>query len=87
MFFRRLHSDYRHGTWSMFSKNYKILKFTVQSQQELTSLTSVKKYLSPKTLIGPGKLPGFSRNGPLAMFWRATYTLDAKYILAINLDH
>ena len=25
---------------------------------------AVEKHLSPKTLIGPGKLPGLSRNGP-----------------------
>ena len=63
MFIRRLHSDYRHGTWPMFSKNYKILKFYYS---ELPKFTSVEKHLSPKTLIGPGKLriPGLSRNGP-----------------------
>ena len=27
---------------------------------------AVEKHLSPKTLIGPGKLPGLSRNGPRA---------------------
>ena len=25
---------------------------------------AVEKHLSPETLIGPGKLPGLSRNGP-----------------------
>ena len=46
----------------MFSKNYKILKFSIQSKQKLTS---VKKFFSPKSLIGPCKLAGPSRNGPL----------------------
>ena len=27
-------------------------------------MTFVKRHLSPKSLIGPGKLPGLSRNGP-----------------------
>ena len=27
-------------------------------------MTSVEKHLSPKTIFGPGKLPGLSRNGP-----------------------
>ena len=51
------------GTWPMFSQNYKILIFSIQSEQKLTS-EHVKKHLSPTTLIGPGKLPGLSRNEP-----------------------
>ena len=51
-FFCQLHSDYRHGTWPMFSQNYKILKFGVQSLQKFTF---VMKQLSAKTLIGPSK--------------------------------
>ena len=61
MCFRQLHNDYRHCTWPMFSQNCKILKFSIQSEQKLTS---VEKHLSPNTLIGPGKLPGLSRNVP-----------------------
>ena len=52
---------YMCGTWPMLLHNYKTLKFSIQSEQKLTS---VKKHLSTKTLIGPGKLAGLSRNGP-----------------------
>ena len=36
-------------------------KFSIQSKQKLTY---VKRQLSPKTLIEPGKLAGLSRNEP-----------------------
>ena len=72
VFFRRLQSNYRHGTWPMFSQNYKILKFNIQSYQKLTM---VKKHLAPKTLIGPGKLPGLSRNEPLELTCNYQYSV------------
>ena len=34
---------------------------------------AVEKLLSPKTLIGPGKLPGLSRNGPQGLLAAAVY--------------
>ena len=33
--------------------------------EQTKKTSSVKKHLSPKTLIGDDKLPGLSRNGPL----------------------
>ena len=82
MFFRRLHSNYRHGSWPMFSGNYKVLKFSIQSYQKLTS---VKKHLSQKTLIGPGKLPGPSRNGPLVVIAKRRQDLAIFQLLHTRL--
>ena len=44
-------------------------------------MTSVKKHLSPKSLIGPGKSPGLSRNGPQVHLIMAKAT-DALYKMA-----
>ena len=39
--------------------------FNARKHQDNDDLgLAVEKHLSPKTLIGPGKLPGLSRNGP-----------------------
>ena len=56
----------------MFSQNYKIIKLSIQSEQKFTS---VKKHLSPKTLIGPGKLRRLSRNGSLNRYCNALTTI------------
>ena len=48
--------------------------FNARKHQDNDDLgLAVEKHLSPKTLIGPGKLPGLSRNGPQGLKAAAVY--------------